>query len=266
MTSTSTYSEGTVTTYTTTDTSVVYETHTKTYTIQQTSSESGFSAEQTYQTPVYHVSKTALETSGHEGTKSTSKHEQPMLSSSAGEGQPSQGSQGSESPPQSYGGQSGSPAKPSGGEVTTTIVSTNIEVQTVVAAQSSSHNGASHHPETPPPEATSANPSPQSFGAPSPGPSPAAHGPGQGENAPMRMEANNPMESAGPMPGNAPYYNVPEGNGTASGVGIIPTGLLGTGTPVESGPATFTGGASSGRGFNGILMACSASIAALFLL
>ena len=255
-----------MTTYTTTGTSVVYETHTKTYTIQQISSESESSAEQTYQTPVYHVSKTALETPGHEGVKSTSKHEQSTHSSSAGEGQPSQSSQGSESPPQSYGGQGGSPAKPSGGEATTTIVSTNIQVQTVVAAQSSSHNGASHTPETPPPGATSANPSPQSYGAPSPAPSPAAHGPGQGENAPMRMEVNNPRESTGPIPGNAPYYNVPEGNDTASGVGMVPTGLLGNGGPVESGPATFTGAASSGKGFNGVLMACLAGIVALFAL
>ena len=259
--STSTCSEGTVTTYTTTSTSVVYETHTKTYTLEQT----------TQSVPTAGLPETVLMSPSQEGVGPTQSPQTygPSGGSGSKEVKPNSASAPSSS---TYGGQGGeyqsSGSESTALEITTTRTSTRFLVQTIVAAHATYETSVSASAQLP-------SGSPAIYGSetkvgPSPTPTPGLHGSGQGENAPGRMVEESSAESPGPAPSEMPYYPVPGSNGTESLPGTMPTGtqgasgVLGTGIPTQSNPALYANGATiNQKGVSGIVLAGMAGIAAL---
>ena len=275
VTSTSTCSEGTVTTYTRTGTSVIYETHTKTYTFEQTTHSIPSSKSlETYMSLERHTSKSVLIMPTQVGAGPThplqnygplggsgSEEAKPILSSTPGPS--AHGDQGGEK--QSSG------SKSSDAEITTTKTSTRFLVQTVVAAQTTYENSVTAPPEMP--SKFQANYGSETKAESAPTLAPVQHGSGQGENAPGRMMEEKPGEGAGSVHSQAPYYPVPGSNGTENGSGMVPTGIhgaggvLGTGVPAQSSPALYANGAAiRQKGVSGIVLAGVVGIVALCIL
>ena len=270
--STSTCSEGTVTTYTTTSTSVVYETHTKTYTLEQTTQSvptAGLS--ETYSSLERHKSKSVLISPSQESVGPTQSPQTygPSGGSGSEEVKPNSASAPGSS---TYGGQGGeyqsSGSESTALEIITTRTSTRFLVQTIFAAHITHETSVSASAQMP-------SGSPAIYGSetkvgPSSTPTPGLHGSGQGESAPGRMVEESSVESPGPAPSEMPYYPVSGSNGTESLPGMIPTGtqgasgVLGTGIPTQSSPALYANGATiSQKGVSGTVLAGVAGIAAL---